>query len=57
MFYSSANRDEQAIDRPHELDLSREPNPMGGFGGGGIHHCLGNQLAAPRSGRCSSLGE
>jgi cytochrome P450 len=45
MFYSSANRDEQAIDRPHELDLSREPNPHIGFGGGGIHHCLGNQLA------------
>jgi cytochrome P450 len=45
MFYSSANRDEAAIDRPHELDLSRHPNPHVGFGGGGIHHCLGNQLA------------
>jgi cytochrome P450 len=45
MFYGSANRDEQAIERPHELDLSRHPNPHVGFGGGGIHHCLGNQLA------------
>ena len=45
MFYSSANRDEAAIDRAHELDLSRHPNPHISFGGGGIHHCLGNQLA------------
>lgn len=45
MFYSSANRDDNAIDRPHELDLSRNPNPHVGFGGNGIHHCLGNQLA------------
>jgi len=45
MFYSSANRDETAIERPHELDLSRDPNPHVSFGGGGIHHCLGNQLA------------
>ncbi|HTK66757.1 MAG TPA: cytochrome P450 [Pseudonocardia sp.] len=45
MFYSSANRDEEAIERPHELDLSRSPNPHISFGGGGIHHCLGNQLA------------
>ena len=45
MFYSSANRDDTAIDRAHELDLSRNPNPHISFGGGGIHHCLGNQLA------------
>ncbi|WP_236792138.1 cytochrome P450 [Amycolatopsis sp. GM8] len=45
MFYSSANRDETRIDRPHEFDLSRHPNPHISFGGGGIHHCLGNQLA------------
>ena len=45
MFYSSANRDELAIERPHELDLSRHPNPHVAFGGGGLHHCLGNQLA------------
>jgi cytochrome P450 len=45
MFYSSANRDASRIERPHELDLSRHPNPHISFGGGGIHHCLGNQLA------------
>ena len=45
MFYSSANRDESRIDRAHELDLSRDPNPHISFGGGGVHHCLGNQLA------------
>ncbi|MFP5022151.1 cytochrome P450 [Pseudonocardia phyllosphaerae] len=45
MFYSSANRDSDGIDRPNELDLSRSPNPHISFGGGGIHHCLGNQLA------------
>ena len=45
MFYSSANRDGARIERPHELDLSRHPNPHISFGGGGIHHCLGNQLA------------
>lgn len=45
LFYSSANRDELAIARPHDLDLSRHPNPHVAFGGGGIHHCLGNQLA------------
>jgi cytochrome P450 len=45
MFYSSANRDENNIERAHELDLSRHPNPHISFGGGGIHHCLGNMLA------------
>ncbi|PVZ06935.1 cytochrome P450 [Actinomycetospora cinnamomea] len=45
MFYSSANRDASRIERPHELDLSRHPNPHISFGGGGVHHCLGNQLA------------
>jgi cytochrome P450 len=45
MFYGSANRDETVFDRATELDLSRSPNPHVSFGGGGIHHCLGNQLA------------
>jgi cytochrome P450 len=45
LFYSSANRDGSAIERPHEFDLSRDPNPHVSFGGGGIHQCLGNQLA------------
>jgi cytochrome P450 len=45
LFYCSANRDEAVFDRPHAFDLSRSPNPHLGFGGGGPHFCLGNQLA------------
>ncbi len=45
LFYCSANRDETVFDRAGEFDLSRSPNPHLGFGGGGPHFCLGNQLA------------
>lgn len=45
LFYCSANRDEAAFDRPQAFDLARSPNPHLGFGGGGPHFCLGNQLA------------
>jgi len=45
MFYSSANRDTAVFDHPERLDLSRWPNKHVAFGGGGIHHCLGAQLA------------
>ncbi|MGV0851006.1 cytochrome P450 [Mycolicibacterium phlei] len=45
LFYCSANRDEAAFDNPQSFDLSRSPNPHLGFGGGGPHFCLGNQLA------------
>jgi cytochrome P450 len=45
LFYCSANRDEAAFADPQALDLSRSPNPHLGFGGGGPHFCLGNQLA------------
>jgi cytochrome P450 len=45
MFYPSGNRDEAVFSRPGELDLSRDPNPHIGFGGGGVHFCLGNQVA------------
>ena len=45
LFYCSANRDEAAFDNPGEFDLGRSPNPHLGFGGGGPHFCLGNQLA------------
>ena len=44
LFYCSANRDESVFDAPHTFDLSRSPNPHLGFGGGGPHFCLGNQL-------------
>ncbi|HEX7097332.1 MAG TPA: cytochrome P450 [Acidimicrobiales bacterium] len=40
----SANRDERVFERPHELDIRRDPNPHLGFGHG-IHYCLGANLA------------
>jgi cytochrome P450 len=45
MFYASANWDTDVFESPEKFDLSRNPNPHVSFGGGGIHHCLGNQLA------------
>jgi cytochrome P450 len=45
LFYASANWDDEVFDHPDRLDLGRRPNPHVSFGGGGIHHCLGNQLA------------
>jgi cytochrome P450 len=44
LFYCSANRDESVFDAPDAFDLTRSPNPHLGFGGGGPHFCLGNQL-------------
>ncbi|MFZ9676855.1 MAG: cytochrome P450 [Quisquiliibacterium sp.] len=45
MWYLSANRDEQAIERPHEFIIDRErPKHHLAFGFG-IHHCVGNRLA------------
>lgn len=45
MFYQSANRDESVFAAPWRFDLSRDPNPHLGFGGGGPHFCLGSHLA------------
>jgi cholest-4-en-3-one 26-monooxygenase len=45
MLYSSANFDETVIPDPHAFDISRDPNPHLGFGGGGPHYCLGANLA------------
>jgi cytochrome P450 len=45
MMYSSGNRDETVFDRPNEFILARDKNPHMAFGGGGIHFCLGAQLA------------
>jgi cytochrome P450 len=45
MWYLSANRDEEAIDRPHEFVVDR-PRPKRHLSFGfGIHHCVGNRLA------------
>jgi cytochrome P450 len=45
MFYSSANRDESVFADPWRFDITRSPNPHVGFGGGGVHTCLGNHVA------------
>ena len=45
MMYSSGNRDETVFDRPNEFILDRKSNPHIAFGGGGVHFCLGSQLA------------
>ena len=45
MFYASGNWDGEAFDHPDRFDLSRSPNPHLGFGGGGLHFCLGAHVA------------
>ncbi len=45
MFYASGNWDGEAFDHPDRFDLSRSPNPHLGFGGGGVHFCLGAHVA------------
>ncbi|MBL7550725.1 cytochrome P450 [Frankia sp. AgB1.9] len=45
MFYESANFDETVFDAPETFDITRDPNPHLGFGGGGTHFCLGASLA------------
>ncbi|MDT5011698.1 MAG: methyl-branched lipid omega-hydroxylase [Mycobacterium sp.] len=45
MWYCSANRDETKFADPYRFDVSRDPNPHVGFGGGGTHFCLGANLA------------
>ncbi|MEU6050293.1 cytochrome P450 [Streptomyces xanthochromogenes] len=45
IFYSSANNDPEVFEEPHRFDITRDPNPHLGFGGGGPHFCLGKSLA------------
>lgn len=45
MVYSSGNRDEAVFADPWRFDISRNPNPHQGFGGGGPHFCMGNFVA------------
>jgi len=45
LFYCSGNRDEEVWEDPHRFDLQRERRPHVGFGGGGVHFCLGNGVA------------
>ena len=45
LWYNSANRDESKFANPWAFDVTRNPNPHLGFGGGGAHFCLGANLA------------
>jgi cytochrome P450 len=45
LFYCSGNRDESVFDAPGEFILNRAPNHHVGFGGGGVHFCLGSNVA------------
>jgi cytochrome P450 len=44
MWYNSANRDESTFSNPWLFDVTRDPNPHFGYGGGGAHFCLGANL-------------
>jgi cholest-4-en-3-one 26-monooxygenase len=45
MYYMSANRDEDVFADPFRFDVARTPNEHVTFGGGGVHYCLGANLA------------
>lgn len=45
MHYLSANRDEEVFDRADQFDVARPDAGHAAFGGGGVHFCLGAQLA------------
>lgn len=45
IWYNAANRDQQVFDEPDRFDIRRNPNDHVGYGGGGVHHCLGMHLA------------
>lgn len=44
-WYPSGNRDESVFENPFRFDIHRKPNPHLSFGGGGVHYCLGANLA------------
>ncbi|WP_134324855.1 cytochrome P450 [Cumulibacter soli] len=45
IFYCSGNRDEEVFENPTRFDLQRPASGHVGFGGGGVHFCLGNGVA------------
>lgn len=45
LFYRSANFDDEVFDDPYTFNILRNPNPHVGFGGTGVHYCLGANLA------------
>jgi cholest-4-en-3-one 26-monooxygenase len=44
-YYASANRDEEVFEDSMTFDTRRTPNDHVTFGGGGVHFCLGANLA------------
>jgi cholest-4-en-3-one 26-monooxygenase len=44
-YYASANRDEEVFEDSMTFDIRRTPNDHVTFGGGGVHFCLGANLA------------
>ncbi|GMU79566.1 MAG: cytochrome P450 [Acidimicrobiia bacterium] len=45
VWYPSANRDAEVFADPYRFDITRTENPHVTFGGGGVHYCLGANLA------------
>ena len=45
LWYTSANKDEATFTDRWTFDVRRDPNPHLGYGGGGVHFCLGANLA------------
>jgi cytochrome P450 len=45
IWYPSANRDADVFRDPFTFDITRTENPHTTFGGGGVHYCLGANLA------------
>jgi cytochrome P450 len=45
LFYCSGNRDSAVFPDPETFDLTRPASGHVGFGGGGVHFCLGNGVA------------
>ena len=45
LWFVSGNRDAEVFQNPHNVILSRSPNPHVSFGQGGVHFCLGIWLA------------
>lgn len=45
MLYPSGNRDDAVFADPYRFDIARTDNDHVGFGGGGVHYCLGSHVA------------